>query len=260
MSALVARSRRPGCPSNLELDELVAGDLGGDEREGRLRAHVGGCAACNARLSAFAAVEPPPASASLRSEARRAARPERGALRRRGVLGALGVLGAAAAVLIVWPRAPTSPLRTKGGLALTIFIKGEGAEVDAVQGEGKLHPGDELRFALATSAAGHAVVLGLDAAPSVTVYVPGANDAAARAVPVGATGGGALPGSIVADETTGAERVFAVLCPTPPDPRSLRLLAVTALARAEGRPDRVKALESGCLEASVLLHKEPRPR
>ena len=259
MISVTSRSRRPGCLSSLDLDELLAGDLRGGEREARLRDHLETCPECRGRLAQFAAVEPPPAAPSLRGEERRPPRERAWNGKRRTVLGALGVFGcAAAAILIVSFGAPTAGERTKGGLALTIFIKGSGDSLQSVQGEGTLHPGDEMRFSLTTAAAGHAVVLGLDAAPSVTVYAPTA--AAARTVPVESSGSHVLPGSIIADETGGAERVFAVLCPTPRDPRAVRASALAALTRAGGRPDAVTALDTGCLETSVLLHKAARPR
>ena len=263
----VSRSRKPGCPSNLDLDELLAGDLAGDEREGRIRSHLGNCRECGARLAAHGSVELPPLSTAVRAEHTRAMA-ER-TRRRRKILGAFVLSGCAAvAVMVLLPIGPTSeePLkeRTKGGLALTVSVKRAGGRVDAVQGEGRLQAGDEMRFSLTASTAGHAVVLGLDAAPSVTLYVPGAvtapADSMAKAAWVEAAGVSALPGSIVADETAGAERVFAVLCPTPRDPRALRDRATVALARAGGRPEAVNSLDTGCLETSVLLHKEPRPR
>ena len=259
MTSVTSRSRKAGCLSSLDLDELLAGDLSGGEREALLRGHLETCPACSGRLAQFAAVEPPPASASLRSEARRPPRERVSSGTRRRVVAALGVFGcAAAAVLIVSFRAPITTERTKGSLALTIFIKGSAGSVESVQGEGTLHPGDEMRFSLTTAAVGHAVVVGLDAAPSVTVYAPTAP--AAQAVPVESAGSHVLPGSIIADETGGAERVFAVLCPTPRDPQAVRAAALAALAHADGRPDAVTALGSGCLETSVLLHKVARPR
>ena len=67
-----------------------------------------------------------------------------------------------------------------------------------------------------------------------------------------------LPGSVVADETAGFERIAAVVCDKETPPETLRRQAETALALAEGRPERVTSLGTGCLETSVLLRKEPR--
>jgi hypothetical protein len=136
-------------------------------------------------------------------------------------------------------------------------VKRASGAIDTVEREGELREGDELRFTLTANAPGHAVVLGLDAAPSVTTYVPSTSSAAA--IPI-AAGTVTLPGSIVADSTGGAERVIAVVCTTDIAPEALRARATTALAAANGRPERVTALGSGCREASVLMHKIPGGR
>jgi hypothetical protein len=252
-----SRRRSPGCLSDLELDELAAGDLDADPRQARVSAHLATCAACSARAESLAAVDVPPPSADLRAEALRSSGRARG--RRRVLAGAAlaGTAAAAAALLLAWPRQEPDGERTKGGLALTLFVKRRGGAVERVQGEGAVAPGDELRFSLAVGTPGNAVVLGLDAAPAVTLYVPaGAAGPAARIDAPGAT---LLPGSVVADATAGAERVFAVLCAAPVDPQVVKRQATAALARAGQRPAAVSSLGTGCLETSVLLHKEAPP-
>ena len=67
-----------------------------------------------------------------------------------------------------------------------------------------------------------------------------------------------LPGSVLADDTAGFERVVAVVCDKETPPETLRRQAVTALTLASGRPERVTSLGTGCLETSVLFRKEPR--
>jgi len=88
----------------------------------------------------------------------------------------------------------------------------------------------------------------------VTIYVPAAG-ATARPTPVEATRPVTLPGSVIADETSGFERIVAVVCPTETSPDSLREEARAALARAGGRPEAVASLGTGCVESSVLLRK-----
>ena len=46
MTGPILRRRAAGCLSDLELDELNAGDLAGDGRERRVRDHLAGCADC----------------------------------------------------------------------------------------------------------------------------------------------------------------------------------------------------------------------
>ena len=174
--------------------------------------------------------------------------------------------GAAAAFLIAWglpggdPR-ETADGRTKGALALTVHVKragGPAGTVDEVNAEGRLHAGDELRFTLVAAKPGHAVVLGLDAAPSVTVYAPAPTGAPAAPVRVDAAGMVTLPGSVVADDAAGFERIVAVVCDKGTPPETLRRQAEAALTLADGRPERVTSLGTGCLETSVLFRKEPR--
>jgi hypothetical protein len=248
--------RPAGCASDLDLDELLAGDLDGQPKELALRGHLDGCARCRARFAAFSAVEPPPLAAPASVVAPASASWRRAPRWRWPVLGLLSGAAALAVLAIFHVGTPRPGERTKGGLGLTVFVKRAGGAVDTVTQEADLHAGDELRFALASSAPGHAVVLGLDAAPSVTIYAPDPA-AASTAIPIDATGSITLPGSIVADATAGAERVVALVCAAATAPEALRARASAALAAANGRPENVTSLGSGCLEASVLLHKKP---
>jgi len=255
----VSSPRAPGCVSDFELDELLAGDLAGLPREAALRTHIDGCARCRDRLAAFSAIESPPAATMLPRVARAASTPR---LTRWRIAVAALTMGAAAAVFAVVLRPAAGPEeRTKGSLALAIFVKRPGGSVETVSGAGTLHPGDEMRFAVAAGRPGYAVVLGLDAAPSVTLYAPyAAAGAPAQAIRLDHPGTTTLPGSIVADATAGAERVVAVVCEAAPPLEALRARALAVLTAASGDPARVASLGSGCLESSVLLRKEPRPR
>lgn len=263
------QERAPGCASDLDLDELLSGDLDGQTKDARLRAHIATCAGCRDRLAAFAAVLPPdPARILPRVAAAGAGAAARPARRRFAAVSAAVAFAAAAAIaLVVWPgRGPTpgeggETERTKGTVALTVYVKragGNAGTIDTIAREGTLHPGDEMRFAFASARPGYVVVLGIDAAPSVTIYAPAAPGLGA--IRVAGTGDAALPGSIVADATPGTERIVALLCATEPDREALRARAAAALTAAGGKPDRVSALGTGCLESSVLVRKEPAPR
>jgi len=259
VTSLGAPKRPAGCPASLALDELAAGDLAGRPEEADLRAHVDQCALCQDRMSSRAAdpvlvpdrqVLGPLLIAELgRARARR---------RRLTLTAALGGV-AAAAGLVLWIAGGRGARddggdRTKGALALTVHVRRAAGQIEAIDGQGSLAAGEEMRFALATAHAGYAAVLGLDAAPSVTVYAPagGADAAPARVTPPGPI---LLDGSVVADGTAGFERVVAVLCDDATPVQVLRQRAQAALARAGGRPEAVSSLGTGCLESSVLLHK-----
>ena len=266
MTAGSAGQREPGCPSNLDLDELLAGDLVGLPREPVVRGHVEQCASCEQRLAARR-VDPllAPDPQLLRPLLSQLATAHVRAGRRQmtGVVAALGV--AAVATLVLWTHRPGSKEqsdgnRTKGTLALTVFVKranpGGQPVIDQVTGEGALHTGDEMRFSVTAARPGFLAVFGLDEAPSVTTYVPAPG--ASRPAPVAATGPVTLPGSVIADQTAGAERIVAIVCPTETPPDELKRKAETALAAAGNHPENVSSLGSGCQEGSVLLHKPRR--
>jgi hypothetical protein len=257
MIPMTTPSRGPGCASDVDLDEILSGEPTGSAREVRVRAHLATCPRCRERLAAFTAVDPPPASVMrARIYGARLGPP---APRRRRWLGAGAAFAAAAAALVLaWrlgPR-PGGPgdERSKGALGLTVLVKRAGGAIDSVVQEGRLRAGDEMRFSLAPSRAGYAVVMGLDAAPSVTVYAPAAS--ASAPIHVEATGSTTLPGSIVADETPGIERIVALVCAAATPPDELRRRAEAALERAHGQPERVTTLGTGCLEDSVVMRKE----
>jgi len=266
MRSMAARRRKEGCPSDLDLDEMLSGDLAGQAREADLRSHVDGCPICGPRLAARQAdsiLAPDPLVFRPLLSSLAATRRARG--RWLGVGGAFA--SAAVAGLVLWSHRGTTPDessvdgadRTKGALALTVHVKRAAANggtptIEAVNGEGPLRAGEEMRFTVAAAHPGFAVVLGLDGAPSVTVYVPAAGSAAGP-TPVEATRPVTLPGSVIADEASGFERVVAVVCPTETSPETLREKARAALAKAGGRPEAVGSLGTGCVESSVLLRK-----
>jgi hypothetical protein len=164
-------------------------------------------------------------------------------------------VSAAAAIILLFRPAgqpPTSDERTKGGLALTVFVKRAGGAVEPVSRDGELRAGDEMRFSLVSAKPGYAVVLGLDATPAATVYAPSAPGQPPIRIEAGTT---ALPGSIVADETAGVERVIALVCDAAPSPDALRARAAAALAHASGMPERVSSLGADCVESSVVMRK-----
>jgi hypothetical protein len=260
MRSIAARRRKEGCPSDLDLDEMLSGDLAGLARETELGRHIDSCAICGPRLAARQAdstlVPDPLVFRPLLSSL---AATTRGRARRRwiGLGGAVG--SAAVAGLVLWGHGADRADRTKGALALTVHVKRASANggtptVEAVNGEGSLRAGEEMRFTVAAARPGFTVVLGLDGAPSVTIYVPAAGSTA-RPIPVEATRPVTLPGSVIADETLGFERIVAVVCPTETSPETLRERARAALAKAGGRPEAVGSLGTGCVESSVLLRK-----
>lgn len=268
--------RPAGCPSNLTLDEIAAGELAAGPEHDPVLHHVEQCPDCRARMLArqadpILAPDPIRFRPLLVSEAGQPASRPAGkpiARRRRPWIAITGLFaGAAVAGMVLWNHGAGRPGQeagdlTKGALALTIHIKravapGLPETIEAVNGEGRLRAGEEMRFSLALARAGYAVVLGLDALPSVTTYVPavGSSERPVRVEPPGPV---TLPGSVIADETAGFERVVAIVCEAPTSPEALRGQAAAALAKAGGRPEAVSSLGTGCVETSVLLRKDLR--
>jgi len=264
MTAFPGARREKSCPSNLELDELLSGDLAGRAREAELRRHIDGCVICGPRLAARRAepaLSPDPLVFRPLLSSLAASRRRRAWRHWLGVAGALGSTAVAGAIL--WGHrsggpAETSDNRTKGALILTVHVQsapanGQPSTVTVVSAEGTLRAGDQMRFTLTAAQPGFAAVLGLDGAPSVTTYVPAAG--AATPPPIDATGPVTLPGSVIADDTSGFERIVAIVCPRMTSLAALQEKARAALGRAGGRPEVVVSLGTGCSESSVLLHK-----
>lgn len=241
------RARPEGCLSDLVLDRIVNGEL---PREGEPGAHLAGCEACRARLEAFEAAARDFGEvhfvAKLAAQATAAvggARP----WRVRMAVAAAG-LAAAAAVLLLVTRPPSEGVRTKGGLSLEVVARHADGRVETVLPGATLAPGDAIRFRVTNPTAGYLAIVGADAARQVTAYVP------ARMQPSGR--GQLLEGSVILDETRGAERLTAVLCPRAIADEELLAAARRALEHAGFDPRAQGPLDLDCEQAAVLLEKK----
>jgi hypothetical protein len=187
---LQLREGQPGCPSDLALDRLFAGELKQPEA-GQLTAHVESCAVCPARMAArtagfgaFAEVDSRPLLAAIR---RRAAEPEKVSaplrwLRNLGLV--LTPLAAAAALMIIFlirrggPDSPgpehldpntdsssesvgTSGTRMKGDLTLRVYRLAED-HAELVKSGTHLMSGDRLRFVVDLPQKGQVAILGIE--------------------------------------------------------------------------------------------------
>jgi hypothetical protein len=188
------------CLSDLRLDELMAGELGPDERA-RADEHLAGCARCGARL--------------LELEGERAAyRPAPlGRPRRAALLAPVLAFAAAAAVLLALRARPAPPgERSKGAPHLGILVSHGGEARAAGPGE-VVAPGETLTFTVTAARPGHVAVLGLDGAGQVNVYAVAAVEAGRDR---------ALPSAALLDATPGRERIHAVFCAAPIEVEPLR--------------------------------------
>ncbi|MCU1278147.1 MAG: hypothetical protein JWM53_1693, partial [bacterium] len=193
--------RAESCLSDLALDRLVAGE----RVEAAVDAHVATCAECAARLADFRREQLQ--AAPLLDELR--LRPARVVpLPRRRWIVAVPIFAAAALVLFLFvPRLRTLPSeRAKGGaaaLVLDVVVRHADGTVEALAPGKRVRAGDAVRFVVSTARPGHLVILGLDAAGKVSVYV--ADGGQAHPIVRGARQ--AMPGSIILDDTPGAERL-----------------------------------------------------
>ncbi len=245
--------RLQGCPADLDLERLLAGEAAVRER---WEPHTSRCASCTGRLGwmreaggRFTAQVFPATSEKV---AERVARPRR----LWAWLGAPAAVAAAAAaaLLLVPTRPPEGYLGSKGHAAATPGLEvyvGEHGKGRRVFGGDIVHPGDGLRFVVQTP--GQSVFLfTVDATGKVSRIYPSAG---AGLVPPD----GLLPGGAILDEVTGPERVFVVVAK---GPITFEAIEAAAQAAVQGRgADAVRRLDKLPLDVpqdSVLLEKVPR--
>jgi hypothetical protein len=102
---------------------------------------------------------------------------------------------------------------------------------------------------------GFAFVIGLDAAGTVSSYFP----------PTGSPGplppgrSQALPGSVILDETLGAERFLLLYCNEAVNVDVIVDAGRRALAAVDGDPRRVERLDLPCRQSGIVVEKVRRP-
>lgn len=244
MNELDMKPRPAECLSDLALDRLIAGEPGPRWE------HVNNCPRCRARLEKLK-------QGSQVSEtwlARGIAHTRRRLwLRRAGVVTSFAV---AATLLLVVARvrplpSPPPDQRMKGSsLSLGVYVRRGSGVVIAAQSPAAVAPGEQIRFEVTSGRPGFLGIVGLDAAGAVTPYVT--SGSRLRKLDAGRQ---LLDGSILLDETLGAERLIAVWCPSDCATREVVDAAQTALRRAGNDAAQVGSLPLGCEQASFLLEK-----
>lgn len=264
------------CPTELELDRLFVGELDAARAE-RGRAHAASCARCAAlvaeRERGVAAFAQDVGLDHVTAATLRRLRAERTT---RAVMVAAGALAAAVVIYLALPKrhdpgtpehpvaaalpGPTEPsgVRIKGGLALELVAKRLDGHTEWLASPAQLAPSEAIRFAISTPSPGFVAIVGVDAAATVSAYVPAG---AGPGVRLGAGRQQLLDGSIVLDDTLGAERIFAVRCDDAIDVADVVASARAALRRA-GHPARIEllALPAACAQTSFLIEKHADSR
>lgn len=236
--------RAPGCPSDLDLEELLAG---------KANPHADGCPLCAERLKAmretgahFEQVVFPRAKARV-LDAATASRPRfewRWAL--------LVPLAAALLVFAFFPRGPSPDyIGDKGGPqrpALEVYL-GEGQQGRRLSSGASVHGGDGLRFVV-SSRQRSVFLFTVDSTGRISRLYPTSGEAPAQL-------DGLLPNGAILDDVAGPERVFAVF----PE-RAMTFSEIeAAVAAAFSGPESLRKLERLPLDSaqdSVLLEKVAR--
>lgn len=216
------REGSTGCPSDLMLDRLHAGELSTRSAQ-EIEAHVAGCALCPQRLTqrqagftAFPDLDARPLLAGIH---RRLGQEAEAKARRFSLGRLLAILTpatavAAMAVFALWGRNPDTQVpeilttREKGGLALHVFRQvGDGAQ-EALSGD-SFRPGDHLRFVVDLAQRGVIRVLGVESSGALYVAWPQTEGESGLRE---AGKGQQLPGAVVLDEKLGRETLHLVSC------------------------------------------------
>jgi hypothetical protein len=248
------RRRPPGCLSDLTLDKLVAG---APATRATVEEHLATCMLCTQRLDELRRLNVRAALVLADGPGKLRRR-----LWRRTFVRASQALAAAAmlafiVLLPIW-RQPGHEREKGQGLPLELALvarQADGRIVELASG-GRVHAGDAVRFLLSTGRGGHVVVLGLDAAGKVSVYVADGE----RGLHVERGARQAMPGSIILDATPGAERVVALLCPERFAVSDAVDAAQARLNQAEHDPHRTGELRlPGCAEVAWIMEKTSGP-
>lgn len=251
MSFDLSRSRPESCLSDLALDRLLAGELSGEEHV-LAETHLAGCTPCGERLATLRLqARSFPSEIWIAGEAARARRGLRAGNRGRVATAAAAATLAAAAIAMFAVTPAIESTRTKGSDPLELIARHADGRIETILPGQTLSPGDAVRFRLHAAKAGWLVIVGIDSAGQVTSYVPADGDR-----PLAIQAGEVVPdGSIVLDDTLGAERIVAVVCDDAPSLAAITGAARGALDHAQGDPSRVGAFAAPCRTSSFLIRK-----
>ena len=225
------------CPSHLMLSRFKTDDLGPVEHE-RIAAHLATCEACHrlslgmdANIAEFEADR-----ADRRDALRRAMETNSSRKRFTRLWFAVGAVAAAAALVLVFigtthVEAPSQDddIMLKGAFSMAVTAR-RGTEQFSVGQGAHLREGDAVRFTVTVDRPGFIAVFAREADGDIAPLYPESDPATNPApFPLENAGHQTLPGSIVLDDSAGAEWFIAVFSLRPFD-----RAAVLKAARGEG--------------------------
>jgi len=249
------RQGGPGCPSEVTLHRLRAGELP-DEKAQALRQHVDGCEACTARMAqqaagfnAFPEADPVRMLAAIR---RAADEKPQGVAQRwqkwlRAVIAPVAVVAAAAGVVLVLQTKEATDggmTRLKGGPTLHVFHQQNGAVTEALSGE-RIPPGEALQLTVDLPADSRVRIVGVEASGKLYAIWP--QDEATPFAPLKAGHGLRIPGAFTPDDTPGTETFHVIACaPQAPSPA----------CHSQGAKEPL-ACSAGCQTSAFVVQKGP---
>jgi hypothetical protein len=235
MTWTLARRRKDGCVSDLEIDRRLLAELSEAELA-RLESHASICAVCAARIAEMSADREAFARPPLRLVPSIA--PRRGRwLEHAAVAAAILFCVFTSATLL---RLLGTVTRTKGpGVSFGFYVESKGEVRRGFDGE-IVRPGDRVRFIYSTRAPRQLTVISVDARGLVAVEYAQHRAHPGKDVP--------FPDAIALDDTPGREDVFALFCERSIDVHPL----IAQLERERGLTS-----PPGCTLQRVALEVKP---
>lgn len=213
-------NRPNDCVSDLQMDQLLAGELTADAAES-LRRHVTDCSDCALRFGRvndghdnFVA-DMPPLQMPIRA-------PRRWFSWQLGLASTVCVAAVVAFLALKsdLPHSTGEVTTLKGGDRIGLYIE-RGDRVRIAGPHETVRSGDKLQFVYSAAKSRFLTILSLDGAGVANVYFP--DPSVARAAKLAAGSSQPLYTSIVLDDVLGDERIFAVFCTHPVDIEPMRL-------------------------------------
>jgi hypothetical protein len=250
----------PDCLSDLQLDQIVAGEAG---EQAAWEHHLAGCRGCAARLEARqSAFESFPDQLDLSTlsavtveRVDSAGKTEsRFGWRRWLMVVAPAAAAALLILLVVLPQKPRDTVRIKGKASFSLVVNRSGKQFVGESG-GHYFAGDRLRFRISSENPVHLAVFDLESTGAVSCFLPVRGEASLE-MPAGKQM--LLEDTIELDRSTGEEILVGLFCPSRFDPGQAEELLAGWDRKAESLAHLAGSLGPGCSAQRFLMNKQER--